>query len=61
MSEPREILIESVKYGNSVRVTAIDAATGTEVSFQAPINASQAAVKRIASDKLKYVLSKGKG
>jgi hypothetical protein len=59
MSEPREILIESIKYGSSVRVTAMDTATGTEVTFQAPVNASQATIKRIASDKLKYVLAKG--
>jgi hypothetical protein len=60
MSRPREILIESVQIGNSLRITAVDAATGTEVSFQAPLTSSRAAIQRLAADKLSYVLAKEK-
>jgi hypothetical protein len=58
MPAPREILIECVKVGTSVKVTAMDAATGTEVTFQAPFNAGQSTIKRIAADKIKYVLER---
>jgi hypothetical protein len=58
MNQPREILIESVPYGNSLRVTAIDAATGTEITFQAPLTTSQLAIKRLATSKIKFVLEK---
>ena len=39
-------------------MTAIDVATGTEVVFQAPVSASQMAIKRIATDKISFVLAK---
>lgn len=59
-STPREVLIETVKIGSALRVMAVDAATGTEVSFQAPLTASQAELQRIALAKLDYVMKKGK-
>lgn len=58
MSQPLEILIETVQIGASLRVTAIDAATGTEVVFQAPANAGQETIRRIAIDKMKFVMAK---
>lgn len=60
MNMPREVLIECVQIGTSIRVTAMDVETGTEVVFQAPVTASQATIKRIASDKMRFVLSKEK-
>jgi len=46
--------------GTSVRVTAIDTETGTEVVFQAPTHASKTAIKKVAADKMKFVLDKQK-
>lgn len=61
MQKPREILIESTQIGNSLRIVALDAATGNEVTFQAPATSSQLAIKRLAADKLNYVAAKKKG
>jgi len=58
--DPREILIELVQIGNSVRVNAIDVPTSVEVTFQAPANTSRSTIERIAKDKLNYVIKKGK-
>ena len=59
-SKPGEVLFEFTQVGNSVRVTAIDAATGTEVTIQAPLNLSHADLQRTALRKLDYVLNKNK-
>jgi len=53
-----DILIEYVRMGNILRVTAIDSATGTEVVFQAPASLHPKEVRRTAVNKLKYVLGK---
>jgi predicted acylesterase/phospholipase RssA len=58
MPQPREILIESMRIGNALRVTAVDAETGVEVTFQAPASASRASIQRLAADKLNYVMGK---
>ena len=60
MSKPegREVIFEYTQIGNSIRVTAVDSGTGTEVVFQAHINTSKTELKRIAISKLKYVLKK---
>ena len=60
-SKNREILIEYVQIGHSFRVTAVDADSGTEVVFQAPVNTSRKEMERIAVSKMKYVLSKKDG
>jgi hypothetical protein len=57
-SKGREILIEYVQIGHSYRVTAVDADSGTEVVFQAPVNTSRKEMERIAVSKMKYVLNK---
>jgi predicted acylesterase/phospholipase RssA len=54
-----EILMEVHRYGTILRVTAVDAATGTEIVFQAPASSSKAALQNLAASKLRYVLSKG--
>ncbi|MDX2027040.1 MAG: hypothetical protein SFW62_00195 [Alphaproteobacteria bacterium] len=58
--KPGEVIIEYTRVGNSVRVTAVDVATGTEVTFQAPSNASTPDLQRIAINKLTYVMNKRK-
>ncbi len=51
-----DILIEIRRIGTALRVAAIDSATGTEVVFQAPGSLSEAAIRKLAADKLSYVL-----
>lgn len=57
-SAPGEVFIEFQQIGRIVRVTAIDAATGTEVSFQAPAQTPPSDLRRTAVKKLDYVLNK---
>lgn len=52
----REIILECAKVGNFLRVTAVDALTGTEVVFQAPSYASQTEIRNLAVNKLTYVM-----
>jgi len=54
-----EIIVEIQRLGASLRVAAVDVATGTEVVFQAPASASRAAIDRLAASKLRYVMAKG--
>ena len=58
---PREILFEFKQIGRSVKVTAIDPITGTEVSIVGPAGGSDLELKRVALAKLKYVLDKRSG
>jgi hypothetical protein len=48
-----EVYFEFVVIGHSVKVSAIDAATGTEVSVMGPATASQADLQRLALQKLR--------
>lgn len=52
MSRRGEIYIEFITVGRQVKVSAIDPATGIEVSIFGPLNASQSELKRIAVAKL---------
>jgi hypothetical protein len=47
-----EIYFEFVAIGRHVKVSAIDAASGTEVSVMGPATASQADLQRLALRKL---------
>lgn len=60
-SGPREVLFEYMQVGNSVRVTAVDATTGSEVTIQVPPGTAQADMQRAALNKLDYVMRKKKG
>ena len=51
--DPGEVYFEFTPYGRSVKVAAIDAATGTEVSVIGPASASQADLQQLALQKLK--------
>ena len=52
-----EIYFEFVAIGRHVKVSAIDAATGTEVSVMGPATASQADLQRLALKKLQARLN----
>lgn len=54
-------LIEFKQVGNSIKVSAIDPDTGTEVSIVGDPKASQDELSRVAVDKLLYVLAKQRG
>ena len=55
---PRDVIFEFSAVGNSVKVCAIDPQTGLEVSIVAPVNNGEAALRRTAMAKLRYMLEK---
>lgn len=55
---PREVYFEFVSIGTTVKVVAIDAATGTEVTVMGPASAVQADLERLALQKLKARLAR---
>jgi len=54
----REIILEFHAIGNIMRVSAMDTATTTEVTIQAPVNAGEAVFRKNVLAKLEYVLRK---
>jgi hypothetical protein len=56
--EGREVLFELTAVGGAVRVVAIDAATGIEVSIMGPVTAPRSELQRIALQKLERRLSR---
>ena len=52
-ADPRAVYFEFTAIGTTVKVVAIDAATGTEVSVIGPASAAQADLERLALSKLK--------
>ena len=52
-SGPSEVYFEFIAIGGSVKVVAVDATTGTEVSVTAPAKTAQADLQRLALGKLK--------
>jgi hypothetical protein len=57
--ERREVYFEFTAIGGAVRVSAIDALTGIEVTVMGPAGAAQSQLERVALQKLKARLSKG--
>jgi hypothetical protein len=55
---PREVYFEFIAIGGTVKVVAIDAATGTEVTVIGPAGAAQADLERLALGKLKARLAR---
>ena len=53
----REVLFEFTVIGTVVKVAAIDAASGVEVSVMAPAHASRADLQKLALAKLKTRLA----
>ena len=56
--EPRTVFFEFTVIGAAVKVVAIDAATGTEVSVIGPVSAAQADLEQLAVGKLKARLAR---
>jgi hypothetical protein len=54
----REIYVEFIVLGNTVKATAIDPASGVEASVVGPASAPQAVLAENARRKLDYVLKK---
>ena len=57
--QQHEIYFEFRVIGRNVKVSAIDAATGVEVSVMGPATASQADLQRLALQKLQAKLKAG--
>lgn len=57
---PEDIIIEFHRIGGSVKVSAMDPATLTEVSIVGPANAGEEILKRNVLKKLEFVLAKNK-
>ena len=50
------ILPGMMRVGNFQKVVAVDEASGTEVTFMAPVTASRLDIERLARSKLAYVM-----
>ena len=57
----REVFFEFTAIGSTVRVTAIDSLTGTEVVVMGPAKASRADLQQLAVQKLKVRLAREAG
>ena len=53
VGRPGEVYFEFTAIGRALKVTAIDAASGLEVSVLGPVNAPRAQLERLALQKLK--------
>ncbi len=51
-AQDREFIFEFVTVGDSVRVAAVDVATGTEVVVFGPVHTAQSDLQRLAARKL---------
>jgi hypothetical protein len=54
----KEIFVEFVQLGNSIKATAIDPDTGLEASIVGPANAPRSTLADAARRKLEYVQKK---
>ncbi len=62
MGQPNEeVFIEIQKVGSGLEVRAVAGSDGLEVSFIAPLNASQAQIEQLSLAKLAYVRRKVTG
>jgi hypothetical protein len=58
MGAEREIIFEFLRIGAALKVTAIDVASGTEASMVGDPNAGQETLRRLARQKLDYVIGR---
>ena len=58
MAGEREVIYEFLRLGAAVKVTAVDAATGIEATIVGDPAAGETALKRLARQKLDYVMGK---
>jgi hypothetical protein len=54
----RDVIYEFYRLGNSIKVSAVDTATMTEVSVVGPVTASEVVLRRTALRKLEFVLAR---
>jgi hypothetical protein len=57
--QPRDVYFEFTVIGVTVKVVAIDSATGVEVAVVGPSSAAQSDLDRLALQKLKMRLARG--
>ena len=57
----REVIFEFYRIGNSVKVSAVDTETLTEVTVVGPATASEAILRQNALRKLEFVLARRSG
>ena len=55
-----EVIIEFLRIGNAVKVTAVDPESMIEVSIVGPADAGEETLKRTAIRKLEYVIDKNR-
>ncbi|HXQ51943.1 MAG TPA: hypothetical protein VN802_12675 [Stellaceae bacterium] len=60
MGGEREIIFEFIRVGAALKVTAIDPASGQEAVIVGDPAAGEAALKRLAQQKLDYVMAKAR-
>ncbi len=53
-----DVIFEFRRIGNAVKVSAVHVASNTEISLMGAANASEAALKAAALQKLRYVLAR---
>ncbi len=58
MGAEREVIFEFLRIGAALKVTAVDVASGTEASLVGDPNAGQETLRRLAKQKLNYVMSR---
>jgi hypothetical protein len=58
MAGEREVIFEILRVGAAMKVTAIDTKTGIEASIVADPTAGEAALQRLALQKLDYVIAR---
>jgi hypothetical protein len=56
VAEEREVIYEFVRIGGAVKVTAVDTVSGTEATIVGDPLAGEATLKRLARQKLDYVM-----
>lgn len=57
-NEDGEVFFEFHRVGSYMKVTAIDAASGTEVSVAGPATGSRELLRRTALNKLRFVMNR---
>ena len=60
MAEERGVIFEFLRVGRAVKVTAVDTASGIEASIVGDPTVGEPALRRLARQKLDYVLAKQK-
>ena len=61
MAEEREVIFEFIRIGAALKVTAVDAETGIEASIVGDPAAGETSLRRIAKQKLDYVMKRANG